>query len=231
MDYREILRNQLQRRQEVNSKYSLRAFALRLEISPSKISEILSGKKRLSVDRAEVIANKLGLSPQEKELFVLSAQLETASKKTDKHELAKQVRALALQINARRTSQRNAWYFGAIKTLEDAGFEASSVKDQLGLAVLQIENAKRFMKRIERFYPDRKEISLEPYSILKKVEENHYANPEAGLDADFLYLSNEQAQELRKKIKILIQTYKLKTKSDSAQKLNLVHWGIFNLIS
>ncbi len=49
-----------------NSNYSLRAFANRLDISPSALSEILRGKRKVSKQLAEKLANRLHLSPMEK---------------------------------------------------------------------------------------------------------------------------------------------------------------------
>ena len=86
MNYRLILKDHLRRRQEINPRYSLRAFAKKLGISPSKVSEVISGKKRISVERGEDVAKKLGLLGKEYELFVISVQLESTSKKTDKKE-------------------------------------------------------------------------------------------------------------------------------------------------
>ena len=49
-----------------NSNYSLRAFAKRLDISPSALSEILKGKRKVSKQLAEKMTNRLHLSPMEK---------------------------------------------------------------------------------------------------------------------------------------------------------------------
>ncbi len=49
-----------------NSNYSLRAFAKKLDISPSALSEILKGKRKVSKQLAERMTNRLHLSPMEK---------------------------------------------------------------------------------------------------------------------------------------------------------------------
>lgn len=229
MDYRTILKSQLQRRQELNPKYSLRAFAKKLEISPSKISELLSGKKKLSSKRAEIIANRLGLIGKERELFILSTQVESATKSTDKDGLKNKMRELAEQINAGKTAQRNAWYFGAVNALEAQGHDGKDFESDLDLTPLQIENAKRFRKRIRRLFPERQEISIEPLSILRKLEEEHVVETGGNLNADFVFLTREQIAELEGQIKSMILVYKSKNKP-SSHNLCMVHWGILNLI-
>lgn len=224
------MKEQLQRRQALNSRYSLRSFAKKIGLSPSKLSELLSGKKRLSAARAGEVAEKLGLSGKERELFVLSARLESSAKNLNKKELQLRTQSLAKQINAGRTTQQNAWYFGAVKALEDQGIDAKSSCGQLGITELQVENARRFENRIKRFYPERQEYSYESISILNKIAENQYTDTLGGLGAEFLFLTPEQNEILRKKILGLIQVMKLANKNISRDQLCLVHWGTINLI-
>ncbi len=49
-----------------NSAFSLRAFAQKLELAPSAVSEIMKGKRKVSIKMAEKIAEKLNISPLEK---------------------------------------------------------------------------------------------------------------------------------------------------------------------
>lgn len=74
IEYRRILMVSLSRRQKVNPAYSLRAFARDLQISASSISLILAGQQGLSVAKANLIADKIGLVSQERELFLLSVE-------------------------------------------------------------------------------------------------------------------------------------------------------------
>lgn len=231
MDYRSILKEQLQSRQELNSSYSLRAFAKKLELSPSKLSEVISGKKRLSSKRAEDVVNKLELSDNERELFVLSAQIESSAKGVDKKDLQQQIQSLAQQINAKKTTQRNAWYFGAINALEELDHNPLKFKAELGLTDLQVENAKRFRNRIQRFYPERKQFTFEPLSVLKKIETKCFTKESSPLDADFVFLTEAQTQELHKKIKSYIRTLKSKNKNSNPEDLSMVFWGSINVIN
>lgn len=65
-----VLQRELLRRCQVNPKYSLRAFAKALEMSPAALSLILAGKRRLSSKAGERVATKLSLSPKERAFFL-----------------------------------------------------------------------------------------------------------------------------------------------------------------
>jgi hypothetical protein len=61
------------RRKARNEAYSLRAFARSIGLSPALTSQILSGKSSLTRKSAEVIADRLSLSPKQKRTLVLTA--------------------------------------------------------------------------------------------------------------------------------------------------------------
>jgi uncharacterized protein (TIGR02147 family) len=67
--YRSLIKRELEERCARNSSYSLRAFAKHLGLSPSALSEILSGKYGLSDSRARQVATALGLHAEEVEMF------------------------------------------------------------------------------------------------------------------------------------------------------------------
>ncbi len=60
----QVLREAFVESQVRNPSYSLRSFARRLAISPSALSEILNGKRRISRKLAERLAEKLCLEPR-----------------------------------------------------------------------------------------------------------------------------------------------------------------------
>jgi uncharacterized protein (TIGR02147 family) len=61
----ELLLEELSNRTRNNPRYSLRAFARLLEMSPGALSEILKGKRPLSVKLAHQMADRLGWSEAE----------------------------------------------------------------------------------------------------------------------------------------------------------------------
>jgi len=76
-DYRAFLRAELEKGLRANAAYSLRAFAKRCGVSPSYLSRVLNGQRKLSSRHAALIAQGLGLNPEERGHF-LSLLGETA---------------------------------------------------------------------------------------------------------------------------------------------------------
>jgi len=64
-NYRILLREKLEERCSRNSRYSLRSFARDLDISPSRLSDVLRGRYGLSRLSAEKIGQKLGFNKGE----------------------------------------------------------------------------------------------------------------------------------------------------------------------
>lgn len=69
LDYRNILRLSFGKRQQRNARYSLRAFARDLNLSPSRLSEVINGGHKLSTATAQDVAKRLGLSDSEQSYF------------------------------------------------------------------------------------------------------------------------------------------------------------------
>jgi uncharacterized protein (TIGR02147 family) len=69
-NYRQWLYQEFSKRKAKNPALSLRAFSSRLNISPAALSQIISGKRKLTKKSAQKISDKLNLSPlQRRELF------------------------------------------------------------------------------------------------------------------------------------------------------------------
>jgi uncharacterized protein (TIGR02147 family) len=71
-DPKELLQQEWASRREKNPALSLRSFARFLKISPGRLSEILSGKRKLSLEMAERISDRLGLDPETKAKLISS---------------------------------------------------------------------------------------------------------------------------------------------------------------
>src|SRR3954468_13014795 len=71
-----FLSEELARRMKSNPRYSQRAFARQLGLSAGELSEILRGKRSLSLRSALRVASSLGLSPSETRHLITLAQLE-----------------------------------------------------------------------------------------------------------------------------------------------------------
>ena len=65
VDYRIWLQNHFDVRTKRNARYSLRAFARLLEIDPSSLSQILAGRRGVSLKLLNKFCTRLGVSPDE----------------------------------------------------------------------------------------------------------------------------------------------------------------------
>lgn len=68
--YRYFLAREYSCRAQKNPSYSMRAFARDIGVAPSRISEIMSAKRGISLVQGTAIANRLPLTDQEKEIFL-----------------------------------------------------------------------------------------------------------------------------------------------------------------
>lgn len=76
-NFRAMLKEHLALRKARNAGYSLRAFARDLSISPSRLSEVISGRHSLSIASAHRVAQRLQLPEEERQLFVDLVQAES----------------------------------------------------------------------------------------------------------------------------------------------------------
>src|SRR5436309_2305259 len=122
-DYRSILREELEQRCKANPRYSLRAFARDLGLSPSGLSRILREHQGLSGSSALRIARKMKMSSEETERF--RNLVIAADGRSRDHRKAAQTQ-LAVEEESRRRFQRleldvfraiSDWYHYAILEL------------------------------------------------------------------------------------------------------------------
>ena len=79
---RVILQQTLFTKQQKNKRYSLRAFARDLKISPSFLSEVINGKYGISKQLAGQIADRLGFNSEENQHFCSLADLEVTDSRS-----------------------------------------------------------------------------------------------------------------------------------------------------
>lgn len=99
-DYRSILRGEFERRKKKNSRYSHRAFARHLEITPSHLSQFFAGRRGLSESRAADILKKMPWNEDDKDIFWASFRYESCNTKDFKDGLKKEL--LSLQSAKRK---------------------------------------------------------------------------------------------------------------------------------
>jgi uncharacterized protein (TIGR02147 family) len=149
-----VLNTEFDRRKRKNDSYSLRAFARDLEISPSRLSEILKGSNGLSEKSANHIATKLKLKNLERK-FLLDLVLAESARNGKVRELAQVRLADSRKLKAYQEIKENQfhviadWYHGAILELPQVqGFQNNYqwVSQRLGITVQQAEDA---VKRLQ----------------------------------------------------------------------------------
>jgi len=101
----DILRSQYHRRVELNPRYSMRAFARDLDVSPGQMSLLLAGKKGISLERAKTMAERLELKSAEKDYFLNQAVLMFARSDAAKKIAKNTLQHLNLQQDAIRLSK------------------------------------------------------------------------------------------------------------------------------
>jgi uncharacterized protein (TIGR02147 family) len=147
-NYRDILKDELERRCQHNPRYSLRAFARDLDLSPARVSEILQSKTGLSKERAIEVAKKLGFSASETEYFADLVESEHARSQVKKN-LAK----IRLNKHENKTHQLvqldtfkliSDWYHFAILellTLKCAQHKVSWISESLQISEYEAQSA------------------------------------------------------------------------------------------
>lgn len=143
LDPRYFLADELAKRCKQNSRYSLRAFARSLNVTPSALSMYLSGKRTITARAAHLMARGLRLSPQETMQFVRSCLglTDVASPDADDFE------RMSLEIY----EVISEWHYYAILSMtEIKGFtpRLSSIASRLGLSMVQVKVAAERLERL-----------------------------------------------------------------------------------
>ena len=143
------LRAELERRKALLKTYSLRSFAKDLEISPSRLSEVLSARQGLSAKFAEKISAKLKLTPKEAQ-FWLDLILAENSNNEKVREFAA-IRMSEARMNNDRSQLKadqqqivSNWFFIAIlemTSLHDFQPNVNWISERLGMNADQVQIA------------------------------------------------------------------------------------------
>ncbi len=156
-DYRSYLKGELTKRMLANNAYSLRAFSRDIGVAPSTISQILSGKRKLSVERALRIADKLELEFDEQEYFSLLVQLDNCSDADTRVAILEKIEKLQQRrqisnIELEKFRLISDWYHIPIMALTDIpnfDFSPKNIASYLGIKLVEAENAIERLLRLE----------------------------------------------------------------------------------
>lgn len=138
---RAALKNELKRRQDRNPAYSLRAFAKNLGVSPAQISQIISGKRTITMKTYKRIAEILHFSPLESAQFLEEVSQSTGlTKKQD------------LQVSEDQFRLISDWWNIGILTLariKHAKKDAKWISEELGITIWEAESSLARLERME----------------------------------------------------------------------------------
>lgn len=146
----QFLWSEFHRRVRANERYSLRGFAKHLHLSPGELSEILRGKRQLSLKSALKISNSLGLNDLEKDHVFDLIKMEKSkgfSSKSPKIER----RASQKILNEDQFRWVSDWYHFAILNLMDSDdfeWEANWISSRLGITRTQAQLSLNLLLRL-----------------------------------------------------------------------------------
>ncbi len=132
--------------QAKNSSFSLRAFAKKLGVTISTVSEIRSGKRTITKKLASKISDHLFLTPEEKER-VLSAIPHLSSKQP-----VRVARKEYLQLSTDQFRAVGEWqHFAILALMKSKDFKNSPawIARRLSISVASVEQALTRLKRLE----------------------------------------------------------------------------------
>lgn len=142
----DILMDHFDKRRERNQQYSLRAFAKGLDISPTQLSQIFSGKRKLSVKMANKIADKLPLSPIEKEDFLET--LNPNQQTLNSQEVKNDERLLLKEDEFRLICDWEHFAILSLSELKENSFDSRWIARRLGIKINRAAEARDRLLRM-----------------------------------------------------------------------------------
>lgn len=129
-----LLNRKLLEYKMVNSSFSIRSLARKLDMQPSATNEILKGKRRVSLKKAEQIAQRLLLNPSER-AELLRTFPTTLKRKVDNFS--------TLKLNSQQFAAISEWTHLAILSLiktEDFKSDSAWIAGRLGISKAKVED-------------------------------------------------------------------------------------------
>ena len=168
----EVLASELSRRKDKNKSYSLRAFARDLELSASRLSEVLNDNEGLSEKSADLVATRLAFKLSERQYFRDLVLANSSRNRAVRALASKRLIEIQKSERTRRLDEAHFriiadWYHGAILELTQLKtFQTNFdwIAHRLGITTSQVADA------VER---------LETLKLLKRTPSKWETSPEA----------------------------------------------------
>lgn len=190
IELRNYLQNELARRKQKNSSYSLRSFAKSIGMHPAALSEFLNGKRSLSRKLAGKILEEIPDSPEKQSSILESFEISKTSKKQD---LKASKKSLQLQADHYHIVS-DPIYYSILSLMETEDYESSPswIAGRLGLSTSKVEKAIDRMLRLnylkkkkDKYQPAQEELDTSydvPNSALKLRQKANLKDAEESLD-------------------------------------------------
>jgi uncharacterized protein (TIGR02147 family) len=143
----QFLNQEFKRRLAKNPSYSLRAFANALAISPGRLSELLSGKRKLTNKMAARLADRLSLDVIGRNKFFAAIDAAYATKPIAEEEF----------------TLISEWYhFAILSLIETKGFkfEPKWIAQRLGITTVEVREAIERLERLQLIESRQQKIYL-----------------------------------------------------------------------
>ncbi|NCN40537.1 TIGR02147 family protein [bacterium] len=142
----EYLKFEFEMRKRRNSSYSIRAFARDLSLSPSHLSEFLSGKSSLSEKKVESLSKKLKLPETHKEHWLDLLQVDSkipAQRDVAKAKVSRRLKESKSSVSLDVFKVISDWYHFAILSFFGANnfFSERELKNHLGISLAKVRAA------------------------------------------------------------------------------------------
>lgn len=145
--YRTRLGEELSRRTQKNSRYSLRAFARAMDIDVGLLSKVMSSKRRLSLGTAYQLVDKINMEPGERRMFLQSVIAEQAHGKIGNALEAEQPHEIA-QDQFRVIADLHHYAILELTYLKDFQSSVPWIAAQLGMTVFETRLAIERLTRL-----------------------------------------------------------------------------------
>lgn len=145
-DFRVWLQLELMERCRRNPRYSLRAFANLLELDPSSVSQMISGRRKASVKMTKKICEKLSAEPTLVENFVKNARV----KRSKLGEYSADKKYSLLTLDSIEVIS-NWYYFAILELMNMTHFKScpSWMAARTGISVPEVKIALERLMRLE----------------------------------------------------------------------------------
>lgn len=156
--FRSLLQKELERRQGKNPSYSLRSFARDIGLSPSRLSEIVNARQRLSMKSAQEVSQRLGLCQRDQQLFCLSAAYELTKDADQKQQILAEMSALQRKALLAEDALRvmSEWQYAAIlayRSIDPELADPKLIAQVFDLPVNVITNSLKHLNRLGLLSP------------------------------------------------------------------------------